>query len=137
MVLIANCFPSVLMSASTFVFLSMPPTKYLRCSYTHTVDGKTNPPLQGLFKGIRKEYTCFLLHFMHFFGFYVTDFWFFPGVLEGLGSSGRLVRTISTHPGTYKCPWSRVRAKNPPGGYLFYRPRHTHIHVHMDFAVEI
>ena len=39
-------------------------------------------------------------------------FWLFPGVLEGLGSSGRLVGTISTYPGTYKCPWSRVMAKN-------------------------
>ena len=38
--------------------------------------------------------------------------------MEGLGSSGRLVGTISTDPGTYTCPWSGVMAKNP-GGELF------------------
>ena len=48
----------------------------------------------------------------------------FPGVLEGLGSSGRLVGIISTYPGTYKCPWSRVLAKNPPGGNFVYRVRY-------------
>ena len=37
----------------------------------------------------------------------------FLGVLEGLGSSGRLIGTISTYPGTHKCPWSRVIAENP------------------------
>ena len=47
----------------------------------------------------------------------ITDFlFFFPGVLEGLGTSGRLIGTISTYPGTNKCPGSRVMAKNPPGG---------------------
>ena len=51
------------------------------------------------------------------FGFYIAGFWLFPGVLEGLGNSGRLVGTISTYPCTYKCPWSRVIAKNPPGGF--------------------
>ena len=50
------------------------------------------------------------------------SFFFFWGVLGGLGSSGRLVGTISTYPGTCKCPWSRVIAKNPPGGiFFFYR----------------
>ena len=39
----------------------------------------------------------------------------FPGILEGLGSSGGLVGTISTYPGTYKCPGSRVMTKNPEG----------------------
>ena len=38
--------------------------------------------------------------------------------MEGLGSSGRLVGSISTYPGTYKCPWSGVMAKNP-GGIFF------------------
>ena len=33
--------------------------------------------------------------------------------LDGLGSSGRLVGTISTCPGTYQCPWSLVMVKNP------------------------
>ena len=55
-------------------------------------------------------------------GFYVTGFWLFPGVLEGLGSSGSLLGTSSTYPGTYKCPGSRVMAKNPPGDF-FYRVR--------------
>ena len=45
----------------------------------------------------------------------LTVFWLFPRVLEGLGSSKRLVGSISTYPGTYQCPWSRVMAKNPPG----------------------
>ena len=34
-----------------------------------------------------------------------TLFFCFPEVLEALGSSGRLVGTISTYPGTYKSPW--------------------------------
>ena len=54
----------------------------------------------------------------------MTGFWLFTGVLEGLGNSGDLVGTISTYPGTYKCPWSRVLAKNPPGGNVFYRARY-------------
>ena len=33
--------------------------------------------------------------------------------------SGRLVGSISTYPGTYKCPWSRIISKNPPRGNLF------------------
>ena len=51
--------------------------------------------------------------------FYMTDARLFPGVLEGLGSSVGLVGTISTYPGTYKCPWSGVMAKNPGGGIFF------------------
>ena len=35
--------------------------------------------------------------------------------MEGLGSSGRLVGSIPTYPGTYQCPWSGVMAKNPGG----------------------
>ena len=50
------------------------------------------------------------------FGFKNLDFWLFPGVLEGLGSSGKLVGTISTYPGTYKCPGSRVMTKTLGGG---------------------
>ena len=42
----------------------------------------------------------------------------FPGVLEGLGRSGRLVGTIFTYPGTYKCPGSRVMAQNPGGEFF-------------------
>ena len=46
--------------------------------------------------------------------------WPFPGGLEGSASSGRLSGSICTDPGTYKCPWSRVIAKNPPGGNFFF-----------------
>ena len=46
-----------------------------------------------------------LIFVLEHVGFYKTDVWLFPGVLEGLGSSGRLVGTISTYLGTYKCPW--------------------------------
>ena len=42
-------------------------------------------------------------------------FGLFPGVLEGLGSSGRLIGSIPTYPGTYKSWWSRVMAKKPAG----------------------
>ena len=45
-------------------------------------------------------------------GFYKTGFWLFLEALEGLGSSGRLIGTISTYPGTYKCPGSRAMTKN-------------------------
>ena len=38
--------------------------------------------------------------------------------MEGLGSSGSLVGSISTYPGTYKCPGSRVMAKNPGGDFF-------------------
>ena len=41
------------------------------------------------------------LIFIQKFGFYETGFWLFPEVLEGLGSSGRLIGSISTDPGTY------------------------------------
>ena len=37
--------------------------------------------------------------------FYMSGFWLFPGVLEGLGSSGKLVGTISTDPGTSPTMW--------------------------------
>ena len=43
----------------------------------------------------------FSYFFLEIFGFKNSGFWLFPGVLEGLGSSGRLVGTISTYPGTY------------------------------------
>ena len=31
---------------------------------------------------------------------YKKGFWFYPGVMEGLGSSGKLVGIISAYPGT-------------------------------------
>ena len=33
--------------------------------------------------------------------------------MEGVGSSGRLVGSISTYAGAYKCRWSLVMAQNP------------------------
>ena len=48
----------------------------------------------------------------------MRGFWLFPGVLEGLGSSGRLVGSISTYPGTSPTTWSRVMTKNPGGNFL-------------------
>ena len=42
----------------------------------------------------------------------------FLGGMEGLGSSGRMIGSISTYPGTYKCPWSVAMAKNPGGGFF-------------------
>ena len=62
------------------------------------------------------------IFFLYNFGFYETGFGLFPGVLEGFGISGRLVGSISTDPGTYLCPGSRVMTKNPRGAF-FYRPR--------------
>ena len=47
----------------------------------------------------------------------MIGFWRFRRVLEELGSSGRLVGSIPTYPGTCKCRWSRVVAKNLPGGF--------------------
>ena len=72
-----------------------------------------NPPLIGPKRGLIRNITVCCVFVLYKFGFYTTCFGFFPGVLEGSGSSGRLVGTISTYPGTCKCPWSRVIAKNP------------------------
>ena len=38
--------------------------------------------------------------------------------LEGFKSSGKLVGSISTTPGTYWSPWCRVMTKNPGGIFL-------------------
>ena len=40
-------------------------------------------------------------------------------VLMGFESSGRLVGTISTYPGTYKVPGSRAMAKNRFGTFIW------------------
>ena len=74
-----------------------------------------------LFPGLNSSIQVKIPQFLFFLkkiGFHKTGFWLFPGVLEGLGSSGRLIGTISTYPGTYKCPWSRVLAKKPSGGFF-------------------
>ncbi len=64
-------------------------------------------------KGVNKEYKFFPQFVLESVGFKNLGCWLFPGVLEGLGSSGKLVRTISTYPGTCKCPGLRGIAKNP------------------------
>ena len=43
-------------------------------------------------------------------GLYNVGFGHRPGVLEGSGSSGRLIGIISTYPGTSPTPWRRVMA---------------------------
>ena len=53
----------------------------------------------------------------------MLGFLLFFGVLKGLGSSGRLIGSGSTYPGTYKSSPSRVMAKNPPWG-IFFRVRY-------------
>ena len=89
-------------------------SEYLTFS-VDTVGGEKTPPKRTLFKKhIRKLRIVSLLR-LNNFGFYITGFGFFPGVLEGLGRSGRLIGSISTYPGTYKCPWSRVMAKKTGG----------------------
>ena len=57
------------------------------------------------------------------FRFYNTGFWLFPRILQALGSSGTLIGTMSTYPGTCKYPGSRVIAKNP-FGEIFYQVRY-------------
>jgi len=57
------------------------------------------------FKGINKEIEIVVSDFYRTFRVQKLWFFVFPEVLEGLGSSGRLVGTISTYPGTYKSPW--------------------------------
>ena len=62
----------------------------------------------------------YFMFVLYKFGYDITGFWLFPSVSEGLGSSRRLAGTISTYPGTYTCPWSRVTAKNPRVSYTEY-----------------
>ena len=82
--------------------------KHLVESGKHTVDGKSNSPLIGPFKGINKDMKGNLCNFYINIRVLKTDFRLWPEVLEGLGSSGRLVGTISTYPGTCQCPWYTV-----------------------------
>ena len=87
------------------------------------VDGKSNSSLIGPFKGINKEIKGISPDlYIKVSGSKTTIFCLFLGGMEGLGSSGRLVGSISTYSGTYKCRRSGVMAKNPEGGFV-YRPR--------------
>ena len=49
-----------------------------------------------------------------------------PRVLEGLGSSGKLVGIISTCPGTFPTPWCRVMTKNTGRELLVRHNRALH-----------
>ena len=80
--------------------------------WCHTGDGKKESRAARLWLSLVRG------TMLYNFGFQNVDFLLFPGVLEGLGSSGRLVGTISTCPGTCKCPCSRVIAKNPGASYV-------------------
>ena len=52
-----------------------------------------------------------------------NKFWAFPQGPGGFRKLRRLVGTISTYPGTCRCPWSRDIDKNPRGE-PFYRVRY-------------
>ena len=47
-----------------------------------------------------------------------NGFRFFPGILEVLGSSGRLIGLISTYPDISPTVWLRVMAQNPGGAFF-------------------
>ena len=72
----------------------------------HTISTKTPPthplirPLNGLIRKI-----MVLPEMLHKHSdSNTTVFWLSPGALEGSGSSGKLVGSISTYPGTCQCP---------------------------------
>ena len=75
----------------------------------HTVDGKK--ALIGPTTVINKEIKYMYLFVIQTIGFYKKCVRLFPGGLEVLGSTGRLIGSISTYSGTYKCPGSRVMTK--------------------------
>ena len=80
------------------------------------VDDKNHSiPLQGPPKRINNENIIIYYFVSNYSGSVKTCCWLFLMVLECLGSSGKLVGTISTYPGTDRCPWSRGIAKNLPG----------------------
>ena len=85
-----------------------------RTLHTHFLTPQVKFP--GLEPPIQVKMLFLFLFFSKKVGCTHTGFWLFPGVLEGLGSSGRLIGTVSTYPGTYLCPGSRVMIKNPRGG---------------------
>ena len=67
---------------------------------TWAVDGTKNIPLIGPPKKYKDIEDGFLNLFCILSDSIKQVFGFFPRVLEGLGSSGALVGTISTYPGT-------------------------------------
>ena len=84
-----------------------------------TVDGQKNPPYRGKKVTAKDKHVFPVTLVLDKLGFSITGIWLFPGVLKGLGRSRKLVGTISTYPGTYKCQWSQSIAKNAPGGVFF------------------
>ena len=72
----------------------------------------------AMFRFVLDTFLCFAMFsyvFLKNVGFYKTGCCLFLGVLVDLGSSGKLTGTMSTYPSIFKCPWSRVIAKNHPG----------------------
>ena len=67
----------------------------------YTVDGKKKIPPNRVKKGINKEIDYYFLICSVNFRVLYNRFWGFSKVLEGLGSSGRVVGSFSTYPGTY------------------------------------
>lgn len=82
----------------------------------HTVGGHKDSLLVRPFKRMNKDNKDLFLFFLANFGIGLGQF---PVVLEGLGSSGRLVEIISAYPGTSPTPLCRAMAKSPGGGNLF------------------
>ena len=76
--------------------------------------GRWNKNLNGLIRIIR---ICVYLLCKSNIGV-----WRFPGVLEGLGSSWRLVGLISTHPGTSSTLWCEIMTKILRGNFFFHLP---------------
>ena len=68
------------------------------------VNENIDPPNRASKKELIRNIRISSAFVLYFFGFYITSFQLFPGVLESLGSSGRLAGTISTYPGTCQCP---------------------------------
>ena len=64
----------------------------------------------------------FLICYTKYRVLHITSFYSFPGVLEGLGSSGKLTGTISADPGT--SPTSYCQKPGGGGGNFFVRLRY-------------
>ena len=80
-----------------------------------SVDGKQHFPLIGPFKGICKADKDLLYVSNTMLRFYITVLWLVPKVLEVLGSSGKLVGTISPILVPLRRHGNSYIAKRPPG----------------------
>ena len=111
------------------------------CIYYHiygTAAVKTNP-LTGLFKGMCNGNTFLCSHYFSYENSgYETMGFAFPRGPAGLGSSGGLVGTISTYPGTSPTLWSRTIAKNPAVGCILLSTVHVvvyNIYIYMYICI--